>query len=81
MIPVQFPEANMVLAREQDQYEPMAVYVFNDAEGRVACCFRLSDLELAEIVREGELADAALDPLDDHPSVDEEAEEEAPRVW
>jgi hypothetical protein len=51
MIPVQFPEANAVLAREQGEYEPMAVYHFGDAEGRIACCFRLSPAELEEIAR------------------------------
>lgn len=51
MIPVQFPESNAVLAREQDEYEPMAVYLFNDAQGRIACCFRLSDAEIDEIRR------------------------------
>jgi len=51
MIPVQFPEANVLLARDQGEYEPMAVYFFGDAEGRVAMCFRLSDAEIEEIVR------------------------------
>lgn len=51
MIPVQFPESNAVLAREQDEYEPMAVHWFGDPEGRVACCFRLSPAEIDEIVR------------------------------
>jgi hypothetical protein len=49
MIPVQFPEANMVLAMEQDEYEPLSVYRWPD--GRVACCFRLTDAELQEITR------------------------------
>lgn len=51
MIPVQFPEANATLAREQDEYEPMSVYHFGDAQGRVACCFRLSPAEIEEICR------------------------------
>ena len=51
MIPVQFPEANAVLAREQGEYEPMAVHLFPGHERRVACCFRLSDAEIEEIVR------------------------------
>lgn len=51
MIPVQFPESNAVLARHQGEYEPMAVYTFGDKEGRIACCFRLSDAELEEIAR------------------------------
>jgi len=51
MIPVQFPEANVVLARDQATYEPMSAYSFNDSQGRIACCFRLSDAEIEEIVR------------------------------
>jgi hypothetical protein len=51
MIPVQFPEANATLARDQGEYEPMSIYAFGDAEGRVACCFRLSPAELEEIQR------------------------------
>ncbi len=51
MIPVQFPEANAVVARNQDEYEPLPSYHFGDAQGRVAMCFRLSPAELAEIAR------------------------------
>lgn len=50
MIPVQFPGANAVLARDQDEYEPLPIYAFGDAEGRVAFCCRLSDAEIADIV-------------------------------
>ena len=51
MIPVRFPESNAELAREQEEYEPIAVYAFGDEEGRIACCFRLTDLEIEEITR------------------------------
>jgi hypothetical protein len=51
MIPVQFPESNAVLARDQGEYEPLPIYTFNDAEGRVAFCCRLSDAEIEEIKR------------------------------
>lgn len=51
MIPVQFPEANVLIGRDQDEYEPLPVYRFGDAEGRVAFCCRLSDAEIDEIVR------------------------------
>lgn len=51
MIPVQFPESNAVLARDQGEYEPLPIYHFNDVEGRIACCFRLSDAEIEEIQR------------------------------
>jgi hypothetical protein len=51
MIPVQFPEANGTLALNQSEYEPIAIYAFHDEQGRVVCCFRLSDAEIEEIVR------------------------------
>lgn len=51
MIPVQFPESNAVLARDQGEYEPLPVYAFQDAEGRIAFCCRLSPAELEEIAR------------------------------
>ena len=51
MIPVQFPEANAVLARDQDEYEPLPIHRFYDAEGRIAMCFRLSPAEIEEIMR------------------------------
>lgn len=50
MIPVQFPQANAVLAAGQDEYEPLPIYRFGDAEGRVAFCCRLSDAEILDIV-------------------------------
>lgn len=50
MIPVQFPESNAVLARDQGEYEPLPVFLFGDAEGRIAFCCRLSDHEIAQIV-------------------------------
>jgi hypothetical protein len=51
MIPVRFPESNAVLARDQGEYEPLPIYYFCDPEGRIACCFRLSDAEIEEIRR------------------------------
>lgn len=51
MIPVRFPEANLVLAAGQDEYEPISCYRFGDEQGRIVCCFRLSDAELEEIAR------------------------------
>jgi hypothetical protein len=51
VIPVQFPESNAVLAREQSEYEPLPVHLFAGEEGRMAMCFRLSPAEIAEIAR------------------------------
>lgn len=52
MIPVSFPEANTLLGGNQDEYEPLPIHRFkDDAQGRVAMCFRLSPAELEEIAR------------------------------
>lgn len=50
MIPVQFPEANTVLGRQQPEYEPLPVFRFHDTQGRIVACFRLSEEEIREIV-------------------------------
>lgn len=50
MTPVRFPEANVVLAMDQEQYEPIAVYLAPGDEGIMTACFRLSEAEIAEMV-------------------------------
>lgn len=52
MIPVQFPEVNLVLGYAQDQYEPLPVHSSN---GRMTFCCALSPAELEEIQRTGRL--------------------------
>ncbi len=51
MIAASFPEANCTLAMGQDEYEPLHVHIQTGPEGRMTCCFRLSDAEVDEIVR------------------------------
>lgn len=52
MIATDFQGANCLLAMGQDEYEPLYVHVNPETgEGRVTCCFRLSDAEVDEIVR------------------------------
>lgn len=51
MIPVQFPEANIVIGASQDEYEPLPAHVgARDQQGRVTFCCALSDEEIREIV-------------------------------
>lgn len=51
MTPVRFPEANSILAQQQEEYEPIAAYrAPHDRQGTVTVCFRLSDAEIKEIV-------------------------------
>jgi hypothetical protein len=49
MIPVTFPECNVILAMGQDEYEPLQAYRAPD--GQTICAFRLSPVELAEIAK------------------------------
>jgi len=50
MIPVTFPECNVVLAMGQDEYEPLQAYRA-PADGQTICAFRLSPTELEEIAK------------------------------
>jgi hypothetical protein len=49
MIPVTFPECNVVLAMAQDEYEPLQAYRAPD--GQTICAFRLSPKELEAIAK------------------------------
>lgn len=51
MIPIKFPESNATLASQQEEYEPLPVYVFPGIDRRMVFCCRLSDSEIEEIVR------------------------------
>lgn len=50
MIPANFPEANLVLGYQQDEYEPLPVH---SAHGRMTFCCRLSPAELKELNETG----------------------------
>lgn len=51
MIPVTFPECNVVLGMSQDDYAPLQAY--RDPDGQTICAFRLSPQELKEIAETG----------------------------
>ena len=46
-------EANVVVAKDQEQYVPLPAHIFPD--GMVCCCLELSDEELKEIAATGKL--------------------------
>ena len=41
---IEFPEQNVVFAKDQPEYSPLPAYV--GANGKVTCCWELSDEEL-----------------------------------
>jgi len=51
---IDFPKANIQLAKDQPQYRTLFIHVDKsgrDPEGNVTCCFELSEEEVQEIVR------------------------------
>lgn len=48
---VEFDEVTATFAKNQRQYRPLPAHVGSD--GRVTCCWRLSEAELAEVQRTG----------------------------
>ena len=39
---IEFAEQTTVYAKDQPEYRPLPAHRFNDAEGRIACCWKLS---------------------------------------
>lgn len=51
MKPIQFPEANVVFAKDQPEYQPLPAHRIGDSMGTVVTCWELSDEEIETIVR------------------------------
>lgn len=50
---VEFPEQSVVYAKDQPEYLPLPAHRFNDAEGRIACCWRLTWRERFKVLFSG----------------------------
>jgi hypothetical protein len=56
MQPIEFPEANVVLAKDQPDYAPLPVFLDRtDPALPMTACFELSEAEKEEIARTGKL--------------------------
>jgi len=56
MKPIEFAEANVVLAKDQPQYLPLPVWMDeSDSKGRVVSCWRFSFIERLRILFGGKL--------------------------
>lgn len=51
MKPIEFPEQNVVFAKDQPEYNPLPAHRTDDRESAVTSCWELSDEDLAEIAR------------------------------
>lgn len=49
MTPVDFPEKNIVIAKDQPEYIPLPAY-YNPQTGAVCCCWELSEDELQQVI-------------------------------
>ncbi len=49
MILIEFPEQNVIFAKDQPEYLPLPAHV--DSSGTVTCCWELSDDEIAQIIK------------------------------
>lgn len=52
---IDFPEQNTVFAKDQPQYRPLPAHRFQDAEGRIACCWSLSWRERLRVLVTGRI--------------------------
>jgi hypothetical protein len=51
MTPVEFPGYNVVIGKNQPQYQPLPALVLHDEQGTVITCWGISDEELEQIVK------------------------------
>lgn len=55
MIPIKFPEHNVVFAEDQPEYQPLPAYKDSGANGEVITCWKLSFRERLRILFKGEM--------------------------
>lgn len=55
MTPKEFPEANVVFAKDQPQYKPLPAFRNSSPEGEVVTCWNLSFKERLRVLFKGEI--------------------------
>lgn len=50
---IEFPEQTVVIAKDQPEYRPLPAHRFGDAQGRIACCWRLGFWERVRVLFTG----------------------------
>lgn len=49
---IEFPEQTVVIAKNQPDYQPLPAHVYpHDSQGRITCCWKLTEAELILLVR------------------------------
>lgn len=52
---IEFPEQTVVIAKDQPEYNPLPAYQYNDKEGTIVCCWKLSFKERIKLLFTGKL--------------------------
>lgn len=53
---IEFPEQTIVIAKDQPEYLPLPAWCMpNDPEGRIVCCWKLTDAERQRVLETGEI--------------------------
>lgn len=52
---IEFPEQTVIYAEDQPEYKPLPAHHFNNAEGRIACCWQLSWRERFQVFLSGKI--------------------------
>jgi len=52
---IQFKEQNTVFAKDQKEYDPLPAHRYGDAQGRIACCWKLSMRERLSVLLTGKV--------------------------
>lgn len=55
MKPIEFPEQNIVFAKDQPEYLPLPAFMNDSLQGEVVSCWRLSFMERIRILWTGKL--------------------------
>lgn len=55
MKPIEFPEQNVVFAKNQPEYNPLPAHIVDEPEGRVIFCYELSFRERIRVFLTGKL--------------------------
>jgi len=50
---IEFPQQNIIIAKDQPQYNPMPAYI--DDEGKVLCCWKLTFIDRLKILFSGKI--------------------------
>ena len=55
MKPIEFPEQNVVYAKDQPEYQPLPAFKNDGPQGEVITCWKLSFMERLRILFKGEI--------------------------